>query len=112
MLSNAGAIVTSEDRRFGLEDRDYVAGVTLGHRLLADVVTQSIISWAQLVVFFSLFHLIYGMEVRGMFEIAVGLAYLTAIVGLTIGRFDNFGAGSSNFINFNTPFPLESLNQG
>lgn len=85
MLANSIAILWVEDREKGLEDRDYVAGVKLWHRMVCYFATESIIGFIHLVIFFSLLTGVYGMEIRGSWYLAVGLVMMTAICGFTMG---------------------------
>lgn len=75
-----------EDKVAGLEDRDYVTGVSLWHRLIVNTVTQSFMIFMQIAIFFGLFCGVYGMEIKGPLLHAVGLVYTIALCSVTIGN--------------------------
>ncbi|XP_021945809.2 ABC transporter G family member 23 isoform X1 [Folsomia candida] len=78
-------ILWMEDKVAGLEDRDYVTGVSLWHRLIVNTVTQSFMIFMQIAIFFGLFCGVYGMEIKGPLLHAVGLVYTIALCSVTIG---------------------------
>ncbi|XP_035702839.1 ABC transporter G family member 23-like [Folsomia candida] len=78
-------VLWMEDKVAGLEDRDYVTGVSLWHRLIANTVTQSFVIFAQIAIFLGLFCGVYGMEIKGQWLHAVGLVYMTALCAMMIG---------------------------
>ncbi|XP_035711665.1 ABC transporter G family member 23 isoform X2 [Folsomia candida] len=75
----------SIDRMAGLEDRDLAAGVTLGHRILASVVTDSIKIVLQMTIFFGAMTAVYEMEVHGSWVLAVGIVFMAAMEGVAMG---------------------------
>ncbi|XP_021959620.2 ABC transporter G family member 23 [Folsomia candida] len=84
-LSQSAGVVWIVDRSEGLEDRDYAAGVTLLHRLVASMVADSIKIVVQLIVFVTLLTAGYGMRVQGSWALMLGLIYLASVEGLAIG---------------------------
>lgn len=83
-------VIWMEDKVSGLDDRDYVIGVTLWHRLIAHMVTQSFMTFAQIGIFFGLLCGVYDMAINGSWVPAVSLVYVTALCGLTIGNMQIF----------------------
>ncbi|XP_021959622.1 uncharacterized protein LOC110855527 [Folsomia candida] len=84
-LSHSVGVVWIVDRFEGLEDRDYAAGVTLRHRIVASMVTDSIKIVVQLIVFVTLLTVGYGMRVQGSWALMLALLFLVSVEGLAIG---------------------------
>ncbi|XP_035703690.1 ABC transporter G family member 23 isoform X2 [Folsomia candida] len=85
MLSNAVAVLWVEDRKEGLEDRDYAAGVTMMHQMASSFFTQSIHTLIESSICFGFVCGVYGMEINGSWFLAGAIVYLSAVSGTTLG---------------------------
>lgn len=72
-----------EDRLGGLDDRDYVAGVSIWHGLVSNFLFHSLLAVVEIALLFGILAGFYGMEIKGSWYLAMALVFLTATCGLT-----------------------------
>ncbi|XP_035708225.1 ABC transporter G family member 20 isoform X2 [Folsomia candida] len=85
MLCSAIAILWAMDRSEGLEDRDYVAGVNLWHKIGSSIIERFVITGINSALILGMLCAFYNFEIKGSLGLGVGLIYLTSLVGLSIG---------------------------
>ncbi|XP_035707801.1 ABC transporter G family member 23 [Folsomia candida] len=89
VMSMAVSVLCVEDRLLGLEERDRVAGVTVSHRLVVSLVTQSFMIFIQIGIFLGLLCGLYDMQIRGSWVLAVSLIFMTSVCGQFVGKSEN-----------------------
>ncbi|OXA40208.1 ABC transporter G family member 23 [Folsomia candida] len=85
IMAQTTGFLWSCDRAEGLEDRDYAAGASLQHRIVASMVTDSVKTVIQISIIVVMLFFMFDMQVKGSWITALSLIFISSMAGVYIG---------------------------